>query len=81
MTALCVPTQAAELLQSWGLNLDARMLDLQGRRLPPEKILFKNSSIVANMEADWSRECLKEHVISAVSHPVCCHVWVMVRCD
>ena len=42
------------------------MLDLQGRRLPPEKILFKNSSIVANMEADWSRECLKEHVISAV---------------
>eukprot|EP00731_Ephydatia_muelleri_P025692 Em0017g775a len=59
--------EASELLQSWGLILDSRMLDLQGRRLPPEKILFKNSSIVANMEADWSRECLKEHVISAVS--------------
>lgn len=59
--------EASELLQSWGLILDSQMLDLQGRRLPPEKILFKNSSIVANMEADWSRECLKEHVISAVS--------------
>uniref|UniRef100_UPI002DDDBD8F Piwi n=1 Tax=Ephydatia fluviatilis TaxID=31330 RepID=UPI002DDDBD8F len=59
--------EASELLHSWGLVLDSRMLDMQGRRLPPEKILFKHSSIVANMEADWSRECLKEHVISAVS--------------
>jgi len=65
-------TQALEELESWGLQLDTRMVDLQGRKLPPEKILFRKNTILANEEADWGRDAVKENVISAVSNCVHC---------
>ena len=43
------------------------MIQLEGRALPPEKIMFKNLCHSAGPEADWSRHAVKEHVISAVS--------------
>lgn len=61
--------QAREELESWGLQLDPRMIQLEGRTLNPEKIMFKNSTQSAGPEADWSRHAVKEKVISAVSSP------------
>ena len=58
--------QAREQLENWGLQLDPRMIQLEGRNLPQEKILFKNASRLAGQEADWGRHAVKEHVISAV---------------
>ena len=44
------------------------MIEVEGRYLDREKILFgRNKSIVANDEADWGREAVKEHVITPVS--------------
>ena len=43
------------------------MIQLDGRLLPPENIMFKNSSQTAGPEADWGRHATKETVISAVS--------------
>jgi len=66
--------KALEELESWGLRLDTRMVDLQGRKLPPEKILFRKNTILSNEEADWGRDAVKENVISAV--PL--HNWILV---
>ena len=52
------------------------MLETNGRRLPSEKILFKNNSVLAGPEADWSKHVVKENVISAV--PL--HNWLLVFC-
>ena len=43
------------------------MIDIEGRKLPLEKIFFRNKTIIANEEADWGRDAVKEHVISPVS--------------
>ena len=58
--------QAKEELSSWGLALSPNMLQTTGRKLLSEKIHFKDNSIVAGLEADWNKELIKEHVISAV---------------
>ena len=44
-----------------------QMIDIEGRKLPLEKIFFRNKTIIANEEADWGRDAVKEHVISPVS--------------
>lgn len=62
--------QAREELENWGLQLDPRMVQLEGRTLNPEKIMFRNSTHLAGQEADWSRQAVKENVITAVSHDV-----------
>ena len=43
------------------------MIQMEGRTLNPEKIMFKNTTQLAGQEADWSRHAVKEKVISAVS--------------
>ena len=58
--------KAKEELSSWGLALSPNMLHTTGRKLLSEKIHFKDNSIVAGLEADWNKELIKEHVISAV---------------
>ena len=59
--------QARDELESWGFQLDPRMIQMHGRILDREKILFgRNKSILANEEADWGREAVKEHVITPV---------------
>ncbi len=50
------------------------MIQLEGRTLNPEKIMFKNCSQSAGQEADWSRHAVKEKVITAVS-PASLSVW------
>ena len=59
--------QAKEELSSWGVQLDHRLIQLQGRKLNPEKVLFRKNIIVASEEANWSREAVHENVMSAVS--------------
>ena len=50
----------------WGLQLDPQMIQLEGRTLNPEKIMFRHAVHSAGHEADWSRQAVKENVISAV---------------
>ena len=52
------------------------MLITDGRRLPIEKILFKDKSVLAGSDADWGKHIVKENVISAV--PL--NNWVLVFC-
>ena len=47
-----------------------------GRRLPFEKILFRDKNVVAGAEADWGKHAVKESVISGV--PL--KEWVLVFC-
>lgn len=46
--------------------MDPRMIQLEGRTLEPEKIIFKKATHSAGIEADWGRQAIKENVISAV---------------
>lgn len=71
----CLCSQAREELDAWGLQLDPRMIQLEGRVLGQEKIMFRNATHPAGPEADWSHQAVKENVISAVSGGViyvCC---------
>ncbi len=64
---VCVCVQARDELESWGFQLDPRMIQLDGRVLDKEKILFgRNKSILTNDEADWGRDAVREHVITPV---------------
>lgn len=68
--------QAREELEKWGLRLNPQMVQLEGRTLNPEKIMFKSNAVSAGVEADWGRQVVKEHVISAVRHyAVCVSIW------
>ena len=63
--------KAIEELEGWGLRLDDGLTELAGpragRRLPMEKILFRNRTLLAGDDADWSRDAVREHQIVAVS--------------
>ncbi|XP_019856843.1 PREDICTED: piwi-like protein 1 isoform X2 [Amphimedon queenslandica] len=58
--------KAKEELSSWGLSLHPNILETNGRLYKPETVLFRDGSVVAGLDADWSRQLVKEHVISAV---------------
>lgn len=45
----------------------ALILQLDGRNLPPEKVIFRDSSVPAGPEADWGRKATSTPVISAVA--------------
>ena len=55
------------------------MLTTDGRRLPIEKILFKDKSVLAGSDADWGKHIVKKNVISAV--PLNNWVLVFCKCD
>ena len=76
---LCV-SQASKELSSWGLSLHPSVLETEGRRLPPEKILFEKNVITPNLDADWGRDVVREHVISAVSSQTWNHAWFAREC-
>lgn len=59
--------QAREILANWGLQLDPRMVNWDGRKLPVEKIHFGKTQVLAGDEADWGRDAVKSHLISTVS--------------
>lgn len=58
--------EAVEELRSWGLELDKDLMKMEGRLLPPEKIILGSKTIMCNDQADWGREATREQVISAV---------------
>ena len=66
--------QARERLASWGLQLDPRMVNWDGRRLPIEKVFFGKTHTLAGEEADWSRDAVKTQLISTVSCNLCCNL-------
>ena len=63
--------KAMEELDGWGLSLDSGLANLSGdhagRRLPSDKILFRNHTVVAGDDADWGRDVVKEEQIVTVS--------------
>ena len=50
------------------------LLKVEGRRLQPEKILFGNTTITSNAQADFGRDAVKEQVIT----PVHLNKWIVV---
>ncbi|KAG1661158.1 Piwi-like protein Ago3 [Nymphon striatum] len=66
--------ESKQVLEEWGLALDENNLQLQGRLLKMEDIIFKDSTAEAGPFADWGRACINNQVISAVD----LNNWVMV---
>ena len=59
--------KAKSLLEDWGLRLEPAPLQLPGRSLQPEGILYGNNRrCPGNMQADWGRDCTSNRVISGV---------------
>lgn len=46
-----------EVLSLWNMKLDTNLVEVPGRILPPEKIVFGNQKkVVCDRNADWTRE-------------------------
>nr|BAJ07610.1 piwi [Ephydatia fluviatilis] len=61
--------EAQEVLTNWNVEFDKDLIGLNGRVLPPEKILMGNTSFSYRPgEPDWSREMRGASLISAVNH-------------
>ncbi|KAH3863467.1 hypothetical protein DPMN_026456, partial [Dreissena polymorpha] len=53
-------------LEKWGLQLDSKILDFEGRQMRQEEIQFRSNKVMSGHQADWSRAATNEHVITAV---------------
>ncbi|KAK2583778.1 hypothetical protein KPH14_009684 [Odynerus spinipes] len=56
-------TKVVQELKEWDLQLDDRLVELPGRILPIERILFRSNGVSAGPEADWTREFRHNQVI------------------
>lgn len=46
-----------QVLGSWNMQLDTQLVEVPGRVLPPEKIVFgNNKTFTCDQNADWTRE-------------------------
>lgn len=49
--------QSVNVLKSWDIELDTALVELPGRTLPPENILFGNQKLyLCDARADWTHE-------------------------
>ncbi|KAK6165172.1 hypothetical protein SNE40_023615 [Patella caerulea] len=62
---------------NWGLELDTNTIDMDGRVLNPENILFKHGPAQGVRDADWSRACTDNKVLVAVE----LKNWVVMTTD
>lgn len=59
--------KSMELLNSWHMKLDAKLVEIPARILPPERILFgRNKSFLCSESPDWSREFRQTHLFAAI---------------
>ncbi|XP_072409954.1 piwi-like protein 2 isoform X1 [Chiloscyllium punctatum] len=56
-----------EELAHWGLVIDEDIYKTEGRILPPEKIIVRCRSFPSGADVNWSREVVREKVISAAT--------------
>ncbi|XP_072341649.1 piwi-like protein 2 [Scyliorhinus torazame] len=66
-------TIVQEELAHWGLIIDDDIYKTEGRILPPEKINVRCKSFPSGIDVNWSREVVREKVISAA--PL--HCWAL----
>ncbi|XP_069773595.1 piwi-like protein 2 isoform X2 [Narcine bancroftii] len=64
---------AEEELALWGLIIDDDLHKTEGRVLPTEKIILRQKSLPSGPDVNWSKEIVREKVISAV--PI--HSWAL----
>ncbi|XP_060712681.1 piwi-like protein 2 [Hemiscyllium ocellatum] len=63
-----------EELAHWGLVIDEDIYKTEGRILPPEKIIVRYRSFPSGADVNWSREVVREKVISAAT----LHCWALL---
>lgn len=53
---LTATPQIVQDFKEWNLKIDDKLIELQGRQLNPEQIIYGNGTKPANEEADFTRE-------------------------
>lgn len=72
---LCSQPNIVKELKEWNLALEDKLVEIPGRVLPTEKIVFRTGSISAGVEADWTRELRNKQLIA--SKPL--KNWILVH--
>ncbi|XP_055323225.1 protein aubergine-like [Sitodiplosis mosellana] len=49
--------KSISVLREWNLDLDPRLVDVEGHKLAPERLLFENNKEHAVVNGQWDREC------------------------
>ncbi|XP_071132212.1 piwi-like protein 1 [Mytilus edulis] len=58
--------EASQELANWGLSFDNDTIDIEGRQVQEEKIIFRDGHVMAGPQADWGRDATRKTVITAV---------------
>lgn len=48
--------ESMQVFKEWNMRLSPELVEVSGRELPPEKIVFSNREANGTLEADWTRE-------------------------
>lgn len=58
--------ESMEVLREWSMNLDNQLVEVSGRELPQEKIVFLNREAPGSTEADWTKEFRNSHFYTTI---------------
>ncbi|XP_047364611.1 piwi-like protein Siwi [Vespa velutina] len=61
---LCSQPNIVKELKEWNLELENNLIEIPGRVLPTEKVVFRAGAITAGVEADWTRELRNKHLLA-----------------
>lgn len=59
--------ELSEHLKQWGLQFEQNLTQVDGRSLPPEKIIFAGAEFTADSKADWTMAFRSQKMLTAVN--------------
>lgn len=59
-------TEAMQVLSEWNMVLDQNLIEFQGRELPAERIVFRESETQGSQDADWTRDFRNQKLYSVI---------------
>ncbi|KAH8333040.1 hypothetical protein KR074_000427 [Drosophila pseudoananassae] len=60
-------SDSVKVLKDWNMNLDQNLIEVQGRIISPQKIVFNNQKVSAGETADWTRYFREQRMLTTPS--------------
>lgn len=69
--------KVVEEFQNWKMTLDPNLVELKGRILSNERLLFSRNTIIDTMRGDWSRNMQRAPLLRSKE----LKNWLVIGCD
>ncbi|XP_017099105.2 protein piwi [Drosophila bipectinata] len=60
-------SESVKVLKDWNMNLDQNLIEVAGRIISPQKIVFNNQKVSAGETADWTRYFRDQRMLTTPS--------------